>query len=222
MKFEIRTIKIKYDKYNAELFDSKLPPSNQINFEFFKSKNAIAMIRYPISWNRDDAVTFRLNSLVEFETEQSLNHTIIHEMIHVSQFYNRASETGHGRDFKRIANEIYGKSHGLFNITRVHYGEVEMIAKQKTNSNIIEDCIVVVTDNNSFRVYKNTSLERIKSQMLLFSCNQEYFKYSGTLFNTYNSSRSNICTSVSFQKNVNNIVEEMKKTAEVLLKRTII
>jgi hypothetical protein len=223
MKFEIRIAKMKYDQYNAELFNNELPASNKINFEFFKSKNVIAMIRYPLGMNRMDPVTFRLNSHVDFETEHSLNHTIVHEMVHVCQFYTRTKDLGHGYDFKRISSDIALKSKGLFNITRLHYGEVEMLARHKVvTSNKVEECIIVVTRNNSFRVYKNATFEQVRAQLNMFSCNQEYFRYRGTLFNNYKSSKLGYVRSISFNNNVDNIIEYMLKSgADLLLRKSV-
>ena len=208
MRFEIETVKAKYNQFNAEIFNNELPSADVIKFETFKSKNALAMIRYPMTCIGEGTPTFRLNTCAEYLTEESMNTTIIHEMIHIKQWY-RKTELGHGRAFKLFARTVKCKTNGLYDIKRCHGADVEL-KKDVNRAPKHEQCVVVMNlKDNSFRVYKNTTTQKVRNSLAFFSLSYMIYEYDGTMFNAYKSSKHNAYT-ITFFRNAE-LVERLKK-----------
>ena len=63
-------------------------------------------------------------------TQQDIDHTLIHEMIHLWQ-WNNHHKLGHGQSFKNKSWDIHLKSKGVFNITRCRKVGLEATATAK-------------------------------------------------------------------------------------------
>jgi hypothetical protein len=219
MRFTIDEAKRKYDYYNKLYFNNELPESNLISFSITKAKSYIAQVVFPKMFSIDEYPSMNLSNKYEFENEHSLDHTIIHEMIHIYQWL-KDTECGHGRAFKQFSRMIFIKSKGLFDIKRCHYGAVEKIQDDTTKKNIDEDCIVVINkENGQYRVYKNTNKATVLAQLLHFSFPREIYHYRGNLFNDIKSAKTKkIVRTISFHPADTQRIQKMKETATLISK----
>lgn len=101
----LQKIKDKYDEYNKKLFDNALP---NVAIEIKKMK-PVAMVDFDLKNNKTilDSIQFSISDEFDFHEEQSLNHMMAHEMIHIDLAINNKHEKeGHGKLFLSRKKEI--------------------------------------------------------------------------------------------------------------------
>ena len=132
MKFNIDSAKQKYDHYNQLYFDGVLPASENIHWELNNRASCLAFVQYPNSIYQKFP-KMSLSTAYDFESENDIDHTIIHEMIHIYQWFKDVPDRGHGLYFKAYCQMINDKSNGKFQISRVHKSENKISVVKKTD-----------------------------------------------------------------------------------------
>ena len=118
--------------FNREFFENSLPmPSFEVSNT--KARLGDFQVKYK---NYRPIYRIRITNFYNLD-ENQCDTTIIHEMIHLWQAFNRTIDRGHGEDFKRKAKEICIKSSAKYKITRASRGPfqpritTEGIAKER-------------------------------------------------------------------------------------------
>ena len=131
-RFDLETIKKKYDLFNELYFNGELPNSNETDKIRFEYTNSNARKFGSFHWRYD----YKTGTYREFDyrikinkyykgTELRIEGTLIHEMIHFYLHYilkdydNRLK--GHGRNFVMMCNKINTMTDNKYNLKR--YGD---------------------------------------------------------------------------------------------------
>lgn len=155
-------IEEKFDEFNKLMFDGKLP---RIPAELSYARTFIGMCVFKKRrrmFGRIECYDFRLriNARVDL-SQQELEDTIIHEMIHYYIGVNKIKDTSaHGQVFRRIMkdiNERYGR-----NLTITHKSSQEQ--REQLRDTRIKYRVVAVVEFNDGRVGVKV-LPRIKERI---------------------------------------------------------
>lgn len=111
-------LKESFKKYNELYFDNELPMPD--TFKIGRGVRRLGCFstkgRFP--FQETSIMVSQYNGL---RTQADIDHTLIHEMIHLWQWNNHYGDT-HGKSFKKKAWDIHIKSKGVFNISTTHRG----------------------------------------------------------------------------------------------------
>jgi hypothetical protein len=114
MKFSLPYAHTAYQRFNQIIYDGLLPhPEMKITK---KMKRTIAISKMIISSPYHTSYSISFNGKANFQSREDMDAIIIHEMIHICQFYTHRDDDdheGHGDNFMKEANEIY-QNHGIF------------------------------------------------------------------------------------------------------------
>jgi hypothetical protein len=117
-----------FKKYNSLYFDNELPMPNA-----FKIGRGVQRLGY-FQVRRVRGVVTKLTIAVSqyngLRTQQDIDTTLIHEMIHLWQHIKGYTDS-HGQSFKNKSWDVYLKSKGVFNITRCRNVGLEATATAK-------------------------------------------------------------------------------------------
>ena len=128
------TLKTWFKEYNTEYFDGRLPfPTLNV-----KSCKSYLGICYPKKRIINISTFYKRN-------ERAYRETLLHEMIHLWNYCYDFNYMGHGKPFKRKANEINKK--GGWNIQRC--GDISAEEKQTASVKKKESVYAIVIDTNS-------------------------------------------------------------------------
>ncbi|MDO5128713.1 MAG: SprT-like domain-containing protein [Prevotellaceae bacterium] len=114
MKADITYIKKKFEEFNKQMFAGKLPmlPIELSNAKTFLGQCVFKIRRLPNGRTEKYDFRLRINTRVDL-SEQELEDTVIHEMIHYYIGINQLNDTSaHGQIFRRIMDDInvkYGR-----------------------------------------------------------------------------------------------------------------
>ena len=111
-------LKTSFKEFNKLYFNNELPTPQ------FKIGRGTTRLGYFQSRRHSHFHTTLIISISQYNglrTQKDINHTLIHEMIHLWQFVNGYTDS-HGTSFKRKAETIRVESNGLYNIKRLHNG----------------------------------------------------------------------------------------------------
>lgn len=108
----IPAIEKKFDIFNAQFFENRLP-----HVQFIISNSKCHLGRYSSRW---DEMRPKITISTYYKvSEEDVENTLIHEMIHLYEDKVLHVQPSHTRTFKTKANEIYNLSNGKYNITRL-------------------------------------------------------------------------------------------------------
>lgn len=107
-----------FKKYNALYFDNELPMPDAFKIGRGVRRLGCFQTRGRFPFQKTFIMVSQYNGL---RTQADIDHTLIHEMIHLWQWNYHYTDT-HGESFKRKAWDIHLKSKGEFNITTTHNG----------------------------------------------------------------------------------------------------
>lgn len=123
----IEYIERKFDEYNAQMFEGKLP---KLPFKLSSARSALGMIRYVSVPQKDgtyryDGFEFVISTRVDLP-EREVEDTILHEMIHYYILSNQMQDTSaHGEIFHRIMRDINRRYNRAVTVTHRRTREEE-------------------------------------------------------------------------------------------------
>lgn len=112
MEITISYIKHKFEEFNQQMFAGKLP---MLPIKLSDAKTFLGVCTYKKRIGKDGKVekydfALRVNTRIEL-SEDEIEDTIIHEMIHYYIGYNQLEDTSaHGAIFQQVMNEVWKAS----------------------------------------------------------------------------------------------------------------
>lgn len=111
-------LKESFKKYNELYFDNELPMPDEFKVGRGVRRLGCFQTKGRFPFQKTAIMVSQYNGL---RTQADIDHTLIHEMIHLWQWNNHYGDT-HGKSFKKKAWDIHIKSKGVFNISATHRG----------------------------------------------------------------------------------------------------
>lgn len=152
-----------FSQLNTIFFQNQLPQPDKINFRFVKKYYGEFEVANPFDWKSGYYINFSsAYKFTEFEYEKIL----IHEMIHVWQWFNNKT-LGHGSSFKLKARELNMLTNNKYSIST--YTQIEnSVSLKDINKPQFEGYIITYKCvKNSDKIYiskcaNNNALKRFK------------------------------------------------------------
>lgn len=146
-------IEQKFEEYNQQMFDGKLPKPK---FELSNVKTYLGLCvfkRRRSLFGKVSTFDFRLRFNVRYDLpQQELDDTIIHEMIHYYIHYHRMNDTSaHGKVFRQIMQHINQKFNRHLTISHRLQGDSD---KQPENVRVRWHVVAVITLKNGKTGFK--------------------------------------------------------------------
>ena len=147
-----------FKKYNALYFVNELPMPDAFKVGRGVRRLGCFQTKGRFPFQKTAIMVSQYNGL---RTQQDIDHTLIHEMIHLWQ-WNNHHKLGHGQSFKNKSWDIHLKSKGVFNNTRCRKVGLEETAtakdlpQPKSSSHI---CVLVTQDKTDGRYWLIGSAE---------------------------------------------------------------
>lgn len=165
MNVTISYIEEKFDEFNRLMFAGRLPriPVCLTNVKTFVGQCACKKRLGADGKPEYYDFKLRINTRITL-TEQELEDTLIHEMIHYYIFFNRLSDTSsHGQLFQRIMNEINRKFHRHISVS---FKGTQAQREEAVDNRARYHVVAVVTLNNGSQGIK--VLPRVVPKILHF------------------------------------------------------
>ena len=165
-----------FKKYNTLYFDNELPMPDKFKIGRGVQRLGCFQTRGRFPYQKTSIMVSQYNGL---RTQQDIDHTLIHEMIHLWQWNYHYTDT-HGESFKRKAWDIHLKSKGEFNITTTHNGvRLEATATaanlpQMKTSQTIYVCAVYNKKNNYYMLVGSSNVDAVAWKRFFLNYPESY------------------------------------------------